>query len=71
MLNVRQHTGASIVAIVRGKEKMINPPSKTVLCAGDRLAVVGTDEQRHTFIAWLHAGEQARPVDDLQLTMNE
>ncbi len=64
MLNVRQHTGASIVAIVRGNsETMINPAATITLCAGDRLAVVGTDEQRHGFIAWLRAGEERPPVD--------
>lgn len=56
-LDIRQRTGASIVAIVRDGEVLANPDSGTVLQAGDRLAVLGDEQQRQRFVAWLRAGE--------------
>lgn len=57
-LNIRRQTGASIVAIVQGTEMLVNPDATTLLRAGDRLAMLGTDDQRQRFVAWLRAGEQ-------------
>lgn len=60
-LNIRRQTGTSIVAIVRGAEVIVNPEAATVLRADDRLAVLGTEQQRQAFIAWL----EQRPADDI------
>jgi CPA2 family monovalent cation:H+ antiporter-2 len=52
-LNIRQRTGASIVAIVREGEVIVNPEVSTILQGGDRIAVIGNEEQRQSFIGWL------------------
>jgi len=43
-LNVRGETGASVLVIVRGKEKVIMPGAAERLREGDTLAIVGTRE---------------------------
>jgi len=43
--NIRAHTGASVVALVRGRSLIANPKSMTVFCAGDRLGMIGEPEQ--------------------------
>ncbi|NJL33456.1 MAG: hypothetical protein HC893_05885, partial [Chloroflexaceae bacterium] len=56
-LNIRQQTGASVVAIVRHNEVLVNPEAGTLLHGGDRLAVLGTEDQRQQFVTWLGDGE--------------
>lgn len=56
-LNIRQQTGASLVAVVRNNEVLVNPAADTMLKGGDRLAILGTDEQRQQFVTWLSYGE--------------
>jgi monovalent cation:H+ antiporter-2, CPA2 family len=51
--NIRQQTGASIAALVRGQEVLINPEPDVVFQAGDEVAVLGTGEQRTAFLALL------------------
>ncbi len=43
--NLRARTGASVVAILRGRELMANPKSQTVFLAGDRIGLIGEDAQ--------------------------
>jgi len=43
--NLRARTGASVVAILRGKTLMANPKSMTVFEANDRIAFIGDREQ--------------------------
>jgi K+/H+ antiporter YhaU regulatory subunit KhtT len=69
-LDIRQRTGASIVAIVRGTEILVNPDATTFLRAGDRLAALGDDAQRQRFVAWLRAGEQDEVAEE-QLLLPE
>ena len=45
-LNLRQETGATIIAVVRDREPNTNPPADLVLCASDVLVLVGSHEQR-------------------------
>jgi K+/H+ antiporter YhaU regulatory subunit KhtT len=44
-LDLRQRTGASVLAVFRGHETHPNPESEFVLEAGDRLLVMATVEQ--------------------------
>lgn len=73
-LRIRQQTGASIVAIVRGSDVLVNPEGTTVLQPGDRLAVIGTEEQRQAFTSWLMDSRLGMTVpleraeSDVQLT---
>jgi CPA2 family monovalent cation:H+ antiporter-2 len=69
-LDIRQRTGASIVAIVRGTEVLVNPDATTFLRAGDRLAALGDDAQRQRFVTWLRAGEQDEVAEE-QLLLPE
>lgn len=43
---IRQRTGGSIIAILRGEQIYNNPGPEVVLAAGDSVAVLGTAEQR-------------------------
>ena len=43
--NLRARTGASVVAIMRGRELMANPKSSTVFEEGDRIGFIGDEEQ--------------------------
>jgi monovalent cation:H+ antiporter-2, CPA2 family len=43
--NIRSHTGASVVALVRDKQLIANPKSITVFQAGDRIGVIGEKDQ--------------------------
>ena len=47
--HIRERTGASIVALLRGETLENNPPPETVLQADDQIAVLGTGEQRAAF----------------------
>jgi len=42
---LRQQTGASIVAIERGGQRLINPGPDEVLCSGDRVLLLGQTDQ--------------------------
>jgi CPA2 family monovalent cation:H+ antiporter-2 len=59
---IRQHTGASIVTLLRGDDVITNPEPGIVLAADDCVAVVGTPEQRRAFrqLVGTLAGESAR-----------
>jgi CPA2 family monovalent cation:H+ antiporter-2 len=43
--NIRAHTGASVVALIRNKQLIANPKSMTVFETGDRIGVIGDPEQ--------------------------
>ena len=43
--NLRAQTGASVVALVRNKQLIANPKSMTVFEPGDRIGVIGEQEQ--------------------------
>jgi monovalent cation:H+ antiporter-2, CPA2 family len=43
--NIRSQTGASIVGLIRNKQLIANPKSMTVFEAGDRIGVIGDQEQ--------------------------
>lgn len=43
--NIRSRTGASVVALVRDQKLTANPKSQTVFEAGDRIGVIGDNEQ--------------------------
>jgi CPA2 family monovalent cation:H+ antiporter-2 len=43
--DLRRRTGASVVAILRGKQLNANPKSMTTFEAGDRIALIGDPEQ--------------------------
>ncbi len=45
-LEVRRRTGASIVAVLRGEDLIVNPGANHVFTAGERLAILGRGEQR-------------------------
>ncbi len=44
-LGLRQHTGASIVAVLRGHTHIQNPPPNLVLQADDQIFMIGTKDQ--------------------------
>jgi len=43
--NIRAHTGASVVAMVRGEQLIANPKSHALFEPGDRIGVIGEPEQ--------------------------
>lgn len=43
--NIRSHTGASVVALIRAEKLIANPKSMTVFQEGDRIGVIGEYEQ--------------------------
>lgn len=43
--NIRSHTGASVVALIRAEKLIANPKSMTVFQEGDRIGVIGENEQ--------------------------
>jgi CPA2 family monovalent cation:H+ antiporter-2 len=43
--NIRARAGASVVAMVRGRQLTANPKSMTVFEAGDRIGLIGENEQ--------------------------
>lgn len=47
--NVRVRTGLTVLAIIRNDEKFLNPSPDIVLSAGDRLMVLGKEEQVENF----------------------
>ncbi len=55
--NLRARTGASVVAILRGRELMANPKSSTAFEAGDRIGFIGDPEQIERIGKVLSEGE--------------
>jgi CPA2 family monovalent cation:H+ antiporter-2 len=53
--DIRQRTGALVVAVLRGDTLLANPEPELVLEPGDRIGIVGTAEQRLVFQAWVAA----------------
>ena len=47
--NVRVRTGLTVLAIIRNDEKFLNPSPEIILHAGDRLMVLGKEEQVENF----------------------
>ncbi|MEA4907182.1 MAG: cation:proton antiporter [Anaerolineaceae bacterium] len=43
--NIRMHTGASVVALIRDRQLIPNPESQTGFQAGDRIGLIGEREQ--------------------------
>jgi len=43
--NIRSQTGASVVALIRNKQLIANPKSLTIFETGDRIGVIGEEEQ--------------------------
>lgn len=52
---IRKQTGVSIVALIRNQSVIHNPAPDTQLCAGDQIAVLGSDTQRAAFEGLLSA----------------
>lgn len=50
-LRIRQRTGTSIVAVVRGEEVVANPGPDLAFAPGDVLGVLGVPDQRAAFLA--------------------
>ncbi len=43
--NIRSRSGASIVALIRDNQLVANPKSSTQFAAGDRIGVIGENDQ--------------------------
>lgn len=56
-MNVRKVTGASILAILRGKQVMANPEPAQRIEAGDTVVVAGTAEQVNRFLAFARGAQ--------------
>ena len=56
-LDIRKNTGASILALLRGREVIANPQPNERISAGDTAVVAGTHEQVNRFLAFAR-GEQ-------------
>ncbi|MCC6415431.1 MAG: cation:proton antiporter [Opitutaceae bacterium] len=61
-LGVARATGARIVGIQRGEERILNPGGEHTLRNGDRLLVVGSLEELRTFRRWLKTGGTDQPT---------
>jgi CPA2 family monovalent cation:H+ antiporter-2 len=46
-LNLRSLTGASVIAVMRGSERILMPSGKEIMQAGDSIVLVGTHEAIH------------------------
>jgi len=51
--NLRSRSGASVVALIRDGQLMANPKSSTVFERGDRIGLIGEDEQMDVARRWL------------------
>jgi monovalent cation:H+ antiporter-2, CPA2 family len=60
---LRARTGASVVAIMRGRQLIANPKSLTVFEAGDRLGLIGETEQIEAAEKFLSESEAAESGD--------
>lgn len=52
-LELRARTGASIIAVVRDGETIVNPPADTVLEAGDEITLLGKAQEKRDALAIL------------------
>jgi CPA2 family monovalent cation:H+ antiporter-2 len=52
--NIRSHTGASVVALIRNNQLIANPKSMTVFEMGDRIGVIGDPEQLEAVKELIH-----------------
>lgn len=48
-LQIRKHTGVSIVSIIRGNQTITNPSPDEVIKEGDTLVIIGNREQTERF----------------------
>lgn len=48
--DIRARTGASVIAVLRGEDSVMNPPPETVFEAGDTLVVMGHRDQIERFM---------------------
>lgn len=52
--NIRSHTGASVVALIRNHELISNPKSSTVFAAGDNIGLIGEQDQIEAALHIIH-----------------
>lgn len=57
--NLRARTGASVVAILREAELMANPKSMTVFQSGDRVGLIGDDQEIEQAEKLMHSSEES------------
>ena len=50
-LKIREKTGASVVAFIRGDSLTSNPSPSAILAAGDMVAIIGKEKERQLFQA--------------------
>jgi TrkA domain protein len=50
-LEIRQRTGMTVVAVLRGDETILSPEPTSLVLAGDRLVVIGRREDLARFLA--------------------
>ncbi len=60
-LRVRETTGASVVAVLRGDDVLANPGPDVAFAPGDTVGVIGTAEQRAAFRALAAVSHPLRP----------
>jgi monovalent cation:H+ antiporter-2, CPA2 family len=66
--NIRAHTGASVVALIRDGRVMANPKSSTEFVAGDRIGLIGDPEQLETALGWLAGNLEVEPSSVPQIS---
>ncbi|MGE5603941.1 MAG: cation:proton antiporter [Nitrososphaerales archaeon] len=54
--NIREHTGASVIALIRDRRLVANPKSSTEFFPGDRIGLIGEDEHLEQARTWLAGG---------------
>jgi CPA2 family monovalent cation:H+ antiporter-2 len=60
--------GVQVAGILRGEEKLLNPPASEALCAGDEILCLGSSGQIAAFAKWLRVEQGSRsPVMRLQV----
>ncbi len=64
-LQVRSQTGASIVAVIRDGELIADTGASFELEVGDKVAAVGSPEQRGAFKDWANEALEAQPKEPL------
>jgi TrkA domain protein len=50
-LDIRKHTGATALALLRGKQVIANPQPDELILVGDTVVIAGTPEQVNQFLA--------------------
>lgn len=51
-LDIRKNTGASVLALLRGKQVIANPQPDELILVGDTAVIAGTSEQVNRFLAF-------------------